>query len=104
MPELGAETGEDLRVRETVGASATPRTRFMHRYLDQVLLLATRRRSTARTFLQVLSMIKPPPALFRPGILVPALVGMATGRTASPDPSQHGASDAPGQHPEPERV
>jgi 2-polyprenyl-6-methoxyphenol hydroxylase-like FAD-dependent oxidoreductase len=97
-------TSEDLRVRETVGASATPRTRFMHRYLDQVTLLTTKRRSTARTFMEVVSMIKAPPALFRPGILVPALIGMAASRKASPGPSETRVPDAPGQDSKSERV
>jgi len=41
----------------------------MHRYMDRVLLLAAERPDVFMTFANVLHLVKPPAALFQPGIL-----------------------------------
>lgn len=62
-------TGEDYRYRETEGGTPGLMTRFMHRYLDRVLQLATREVAVRSVLLQVFSMLIPPSALFRRAIL-----------------------------------
>ena len=44
-------------------------SRFMRRYVDQVLELTTREVSVRRRFIQVQGMLKPPSTLFHPAIL-----------------------------------
>ncbi len=43
--------------------------RFMHRYVDRVLLGATRDAKVRLRFLEVQGMLKPPTELFKPGIV-----------------------------------
>ena len=62
-------TGEDYRYEETEGGSRGLMTRFMHWYMDRVLLLATRDVAVRSVLLQVFSMLIPPSALFRRAIL-----------------------------------
>ena len=69
-------TGEDYRYTDTVGGSPTWFNRFMHRYMDHVLQLATRSMAVRRTLLRVFNMLVPPTALFRPRILFRVLVQM----------------------------
>jgi len=45
----------------------------MHRYIDQVLLLALDHPEIYKTFGEVVHMVKPPTALFQPGILAQVL-------------------------------
>jgi 2-polyprenyl-6-methoxyphenol hydroxylase-like FAD-dependent oxidoreductase len=47
--------------------------RLLHRISEEVLALATEREDVARTLLEVKNLLKPPSALLRPGILLPAL-------------------------------
>jgi 2-polyprenyl-6-methoxyphenol hydroxylase-like FAD-dependent oxidoreductase len=61
-------TGEDSRYLGTEGARLDRRTRFLHRYMDHVLALATERVDVRRTMLEVQHMLRPPSALFGPGI------------------------------------
>jgi len=61
-------TGEDSRYLGTEGARLDRRTRFLHRYMDHVLALATERVEVRRTMLEVQHMLRPPSALFAPGI------------------------------------
>ncbi|HEX3253568.1 MAG TPA: FAD-dependent monooxygenase [Pyrinomonadaceae bacterium] len=61
--------GEDYRYRETVGGSPTLMTRFMHRYMDQVVQLATRSVPVRRVLLRAFNMLVPPMALFHPKVL-----------------------------------
>ncbi|HLL39327.1 MAG TPA: hypothetical protein VK357_06620 [Rubrobacteraceae bacterium] len=51
--------------------------RLLHRISDEVMALAVERESVALTLLEVKNLLKPPSALLRPSILLPAL-----GRTA----------------------
>ena len=62
-------TSEDYRYLETDGGSAGLRTRFMHRYMDQVLQLATQSILVRRTLLRAFSMLVPPTVLFHPQVL-----------------------------------
>ena len=48
-------------------------TRFMHKYMDEVMLLSTRQPKVHRIFFEVIHMIKPPAALFAPGIILGVL-------------------------------
>jgi 2-polyprenyl-6-methoxyphenol hydroxylase-like FAD-dependent oxidoreductase len=61
--------GEDYRYRETVGGSPTLMTRFMHRYMDQVVQLATRSVPVRKVLLRAFNMLVPPAALFHPKVL-----------------------------------
>jgi 2-polyprenyl-6-methoxyphenol hydroxylase-like FAD-dependent oxidoreductase len=70
-------TGEDFRVRGVEGGTATLATRLTHRYMDRVLALSLRDIGVRRTFLEVFHMLKPPTALFAPGIAAKALRGAA---------------------------
>jgi 2-polyprenyl-6-methoxyphenol hydroxylase-like FAD-dependent oxidoreductase len=67
-------TGEDYRYRETVGGSPTLMTRFMHRYMDQVVQLATHSIPVRKVLLLAFNMLVPPTALFRPSVLFRVLL------------------------------
>ena len=62
-------TGEDYRYPETVGGSPSLMTRFMHRYMDQVVLLATKSVAVRKVLLQAFNMLTRPTALFHPRVL-----------------------------------
>jgi 2-polyprenyl-6-methoxyphenol hydroxylase-like FAD-dependent oxidoreductase len=66
-------TGEDYRYREAVGGKPGVMTRFMHWYMDRVLRLATRDVEVRSVLLKVFSMLLPPKALFRRGVLFQVL-------------------------------
>jgi 2-polyprenyl-6-methoxyphenol hydroxylase-like FAD-dependent oxidoreductase len=66
-------TGEDLHWSTTEGGQLDGMSRLMHRYLDQVLLVALDHPKIYQTFGQVVHMVKPPRALFQPGILAQVL-------------------------------
>ena len=66
-------TSEDYRYRETEGGSPKLATRFMHRYMDQVLKLATFNPSVRRVLLKAFSMVVQPSALFRPKVALRVL-------------------------------
>jgi flavin-dependent dehydrogenase len=61
-------TGEDFRYPTTEGGGRSWATRLIHRYMDQVLLLAAERPDVYATFVRVLHLIEPPRTMFRPGI------------------------------------
>ncbi len=67
-------TGEDYRYPETVGGSPSLMTRFMHRYMDQVVQLATQSVAVRKVLLQAFNMLMPPSALFQPRILFRVLL------------------------------
>src|SRR5262249_50390721 len=69
-------TGEDYRYRETVGGSPTLMTRLMHRYMDQVVRLATHSVSVRKVLLLAFNMLVPPAALFQPRVLFPVLLNL----------------------------
>ncbi len=50
-----------------------PARRLLHRVSEEVMALAVERESVALTLLEVKNLLKPPSALLRPGILLPAL-------------------------------
>ena len=81
-------TGEDYRYRETVGGSPTLMTRFMHRYMDQVVKLATHSIPVRKVLLLAFNMLVPPTALFRPSVLFRVLLQVLKPRL-SPQKSRH---------------
>lgn len=66
-------TGEDLRWPATVGGEITPRVRFFHWYIDQVIELIPQSAEVFRRFQEVNHMLKPATALFHPAVLGPVL-------------------------------
>ena len=68
--------GEDYRYRETVGGSPTVMTRFMHRYMDHVVQLATHSIPVRKVLLLAFNMLVPPTALFRPRVLFRVLLNI----------------------------
>jgi 2-polyprenyl-6-methoxyphenol hydroxylase-like FAD-dependent oxidoreductase len=62
-------TAQDYRYRETVGGSPGRLTRFMHRYMDQVIELATRNVAVREVLLRTFNMLVPPSVLFHPQVL-----------------------------------
>lgn len=62
-------TGEDFRYREVEGGSSNRMTTFMHKYMDQVVQLATCNTVVRGVLLRAFSMLVPPAALFHPAIL-----------------------------------
>lgn len=69
-------TGEDYRYRETVGGSPTLMTRFMHRYMDHVVQLATHSVPVRKVLLRAFNMLVPPTALFHPKVSCRVLVNI----------------------------
>lgn len=67
-------TGEDLRYPTTEGGERNLQTRLSHRYMDRVIGAATRNKQVNLAFLNVLQLVAPPTALFRPDVLIPALL------------------------------
>jgi 2-polyprenyl-6-methoxyphenol hydroxylase-like FAD-dependent oxidoreductase len=67
-------TGEDLRYETTEGGVRNFQTRLTHRYLDRVMRAATVSRHAHFGFLDVIQLVDPPLGLFRPGVLLPALL------------------------------
>ena len=73
-------TGEDYRYRETVGGSPTLMNRFMHRYMDHVLQLATHSVPVRNVLLRAFNMLVPPTALFHPTVLLRVLLNVVRNR------------------------
>jgi 2-polyprenyl-6-methoxyphenol hydroxylase-like FAD-dependent oxidoreductase len=69
-------TGEDYRYRETVGGSPTLMTRFMHRYMDHVVQLATHSIPVRKVLLLAFNMLVTPTALFHPRVLFRVLLNV----------------------------
>lgn len=69
-------TGEDFRFRETVGGSPTLMTRFMHRYMDHVVQLATHSVPVREVLLRAFNMLVPPTALFHPKVFFRVLLNV----------------------------
>jgi 2-polyprenyl-6-methoxyphenol hydroxylase-like FAD-dependent oxidoreductase len=63
-------TGEDYRYRETEGAAPSILTRFMHRYVDEVISLTTKDRRLRQIWLEVFHMLRPPSAMFSPAVVL----------------------------------
>jgi 2-polyprenyl-6-methoxyphenol hydroxylase-like FAD-dependent oxidoreductase len=66
-------TGDDFRYPETTGGRPDRITRLMHRYMDQVMYIANENPLVFLTFFQVAHLLKPPAALFQPGIVAQVL-------------------------------
>jgi hypothetical protein len=62
-------TSEDFRTPSTEGGKPSRLARFTHRYFDRVLALAVADPDTNRLFSEVLNLLKPPLALFHPGVV-----------------------------------
>src|SRR6266511_3099794 len=67
-------TGEDLRYPTTEGGERTLQLRLTHRYLDRVIGAAIRDKTVGLVFGKVAQLVAPPTTLFRPGILLRALL------------------------------
>jgi 2-polyprenyl-6-methoxyphenol hydroxylase-like FAD-dependent oxidoreductase len=61
--------GADSRFRTTQGLPRGQVARLTGRYIDEVMRAATRQPSVRRRLAEVLHMLRPPPALFGPGVL-----------------------------------
>jgi len=66
-------TSEDLRWPATQGGEITPRVRFMHWYIDQIMRLIPASPEVYRRFQLVNHMLAEPETLFHPAILGPVL-------------------------------
>jgi 2-polyprenyl-6-methoxyphenol hydroxylase-like FAD-dependent oxidoreductase len=73
-------TSQDYRYRETEGGALTLKNRFMHRYMDQILKLATFDTSVRYVLLQAFGMLVPPTALFRGSIVSKVIRQAITGQ------------------------
>ncbi|MBI3974706.1 MAG: 2-polyprenyl-6-methoxyphenol hydroxylase-like oxidoreductase [Chloroflexi bacterium] len=84
-------TGEDLRYPTTQGAKPDLVTRLFHRYVDRVMEVATEHADVHLIFVEVLHLLRPPRALFRPEVLLPALRGRRAGALDVPPLGSAGA-------------
>ncbi len=66
-------TSEDYRIPGTEGPPPGRAVRLMHRYFDHVIRLSVEDKSVRKTLLEVIHLVRPPTALFRPGISSRAL-------------------------------
>lgn len=73
-------SSEDVRFATTTGGPSGALVRVQHRYLDRVLALATTDPHVCAAFQDVMSLVAPPTALFRPSVLVPVLRGNGVGK------------------------
>jgi 2-polyprenyl-6-methoxyphenol hydroxylase-like FAD-dependent oxidoreductase len=86
-------TGEDLRWPATRGGRITPKIRFLHWYIDQVIQLIPGSAEVYRRFQEVNHMLKPAAALFHPAVALPILrqsVGAAFSRLGRRLPEKAG--------------
>jgi 2-polyprenyl-6-methoxyphenol hydroxylase-like FAD-dependent oxidoreductase len=67
-------TSEDFRWGNTEGKRPGPVVRLVQRYLDRVIKLACQDANASRAFMEVVQLLQPPASLFRPRILIPALL------------------------------
>lgn len=68
-------SSEDVRFPSTTGGPSGALVRLQHRFLDRVLARATTDPRVCAAFHEVMSLVAPPTALFRPAILGPVLLG-----------------------------
>ena len=71
-------TGEDLRWPATQGGEITPKVKFMHWYIDQVIHLIPKSPEVFVRFQEVNHMMKGPEALFHPAVLFRVLKNAMT--------------------------
>ena len=67
-------TNEDFRWENTEGVRPGPAARFLQKYFDRVIKLACRDARAGRAYIEVAHLLQPPASLFRPRILIPALM------------------------------
>jgi 2-polyprenyl-6-methoxyphenol hydroxylase-like FAD-dependent oxidoreductase len=67
-------TNEDFRWENTEGEHPGPAARLVGAYFDRVIKLACQDERAGRAFNEVVQLLQPPTSLFRPQILVPALL------------------------------
>ena len=63
-------TSYDLRWSTTVGGQPDPITQLIQKYLERVMKTAVENNTVHKTLIEVMSMLKPPLALFAPSILL----------------------------------
>ncbi|MBV6625979.1 MAG: hypothetical protein KI793_24115, partial [Rivularia sp. (in: Bacteria)] len=61
-------TSDDFRWETTEGGKPDKITQFMHKYMDEAILLAVHKPEAYKVFAQVMHMVKKPTALFAPSI------------------------------------
>ncbi len=62
-------TSDDFRWETTEGGKPDKMTRFMHKYMDEVMLLSVHQPHAYKVLSEVIHMVKQPTALFAPGII-----------------------------------
>ena len=70
-------TGEDYRYPSTDGAGPGVMTKFMHRYMEHVLELATKSVAVRSVLMSAFNILVPPTALFQPRVLFRVLLQMS---------------------------
>jgi pimeloyl-ACP methyl ester carboxylesterase/flavin-dependent dehydrogenase len=87
-------TEEDLRYPSTQGGRRDLAMELTHRYLDRVFRAALDGRRAHFAFLNIIQLVDPPTAFFKPTVLVPALLrGGRPDRAVRPEPpARAGAS------------
>jgi hypothetical protein len=89
-PAWQLATGADYRFRAVEGPPQGPVARLTRRYFDAVMRAATRRPWLRRQLADVLQLLRPPSALFRPGVLARVAWDQLAGDLgASPRGSAH---------------
>jgi hypothetical protein len=78
-------TGEDFRWPVTEGSRPGLASQLMHRYMDQIILLAARKPEVQLLFLEVAHLLRPPAELFRPGVALQVLQMRREGTGLIPD-------------------
>jgi 2-polyprenyl-6-methoxyphenol hydroxylase-like FAD-dependent oxidoreductase len=66
-------TSEDFRVRGVTGGAPDRFTRFMQRYVDQVVALSTESANVRNGLLRVFNLLEAPPTLFHPTVVMKIL-------------------------------
>ncbi|WP_414622194.1 FAD-dependent oxidoreductase [Calothrix sp. CCY 0018] len=74
-------TSDDFRWETTEGGKPDKITQFMHKYMDEVIILAVHKPQVYKVFAEVMHMIKKPTALFAPGIIFGVLKQMIKRKT-----------------------
>ncbi|MGH9940744.1 MAG: NAD(P)/FAD-dependent oxidoreductase [Pyrinomonadaceae bacterium] len=80
----GLATSSDYRYREVAAAPPGLSTRLMHRYLDEIIQLSTERPEVRRVLMEVFHMLRPPTALFGPGVVRHVVARLGVKRTSPP--------------------
>lgn len=73
-------TSDDFRWETTEGGKPDKITKFMHKYMDEVLILSVHQPRVYKVFSEVIHMLKKPAALFAPGIVFGVLKQMISAK------------------------